>query len=168
MTKIWKGTFALLSLTLLLVAGGDDKTHDAKKTVVIKIPAPNCKCKPKKVYHQPGTCLVWQDEPYTDAEEGAYRRNYSVGKAGNWMYAINYCRALHYDGHNDWRLPTADELSAVHERRGNAFAYSRDGDFWTSTPADGKFYYVVYPADAYRYKRLKEESNFIRCVRCEK
>ncbi len=167
MTGMGKISASLLALSLLLVAGGKN-TQSSKETAVISIPAPHCKCKPKKVYRQPGTCLMWQDAPYTDAEEGAYRRNYSVGKAGNWMYAVNYCRALHYMGYSDWRLPTADELMAVHEMLGNAFSYSRDGDFWTSTPADGKRYYVVYPADAYRYKRNKNESNFIRCVRCVK
>jgi hypothetical protein len=110
--------------------------------------------------------LMWQDQAYTDAETGAYKSNHSVEKAGSWGHATNYCAALEYQGYNDWRLPTADELSHVHHKSGQVFAYYRTDDFWSSTPATENRYYVIYPVDAYRYKRKKKETNFIRCVRC--
>ncbi len=125
-------------------------------------------CKAGKVFVDKEHGLMWQDAPYTDSEDGAYAREHSMGKAGNWGHAVNYCRALNYAGYSDWRLPTADELEAVHRIEGQVFTYFRDKDFWTSTPTtDGK-YYVIYPADAYRYKRSPKQSNYIRCVRCNK
>ncbi len=112
--------------------------------------------------------LMWQDQKYTDAEDGAYASERSVGKAGKWNHAANYCRRLNYAGYSDWRLPTSDELTHIHRltHDGQAFKYFRDKDFWTSTPTTEGKYYVVFPPDAYIYKRSKRESNFIRCVRC--
>jgi hypothetical protein len=123
-------------------------------------------CNVEKVYVDPATSLMWQDAPYTDAEDGAYAREHSVEKAGSWRHAVNYCRRLDYAGYTDWRLPTADELTDIHQLVGQVFANFRDRDFWTSTPTVNGKYYVVYAADAYRYKRSKRESNYIRCVRC--
>ena len=158
----------LLGLIFLMgtmaIAGG--KGDIRAQSAVVQIHKGTCACKPGRVVRQPGTCLMWQDAPYTDAEDGAYRRNYSVGKAGNYNHAVNYCRSLIYAGFDDWRLPTADELMSAHELRGELFLHQRDGDFWTSTPSTDKRYYVVYPPDAMRYKRYKKESNYIRCVRC--
>ncbi len=142
------------------MAGGD---FSSVAPAVAEIGNP---CTVEKTYVDPATKLMWQDVPYTDAEDGAYVRNRAVGKAGDWRYAVNYCRKLNYAGYTDWRLPTADELMDIHHVAGQSFVNFRDKDFWTSTPTtDGK-YYVVYPADGYQYKRSKRESNFIRCVRC--
>ncbi len=110
--------------------------------------------------------LMWQDQSYTDAEDGAYARRHNAGKAGTWNHAVSYCRSLYYAGYSDWRLPTSDELQSVHRINGQQFSYFRDKDFWTSTPTTEGKYYVVYPADAYIYKRKRSETNFIRCVRC--
>lgn len=159
----------LVTLLILGTAGllwGGGKEERAPKSVTIEIHKSDCNCKPGRIVRQPETCLMWQDAPYTSAEDSAYRRNYSVGKAGNYNHAINYCRSLIYAGYDDWRLPTADELMSAHELRGELFLHQRDGDFWTSTPSTDKRYYVVYSADAMRYKRYKKESNYIRCVRC--
>jgi len=123
-------------------------------------------CTSETVYEDEATGLMWQDAAYTDAEDGAQARGRSAGKAGNWRYAVSYCRTLNYAGYTDWRLPTADELLGVHHEEGQHFAHFRDKDFWTSTPTSEGKYYVIYPADAYRYKRSPRESNYIRCVRC--
>ncbi len=146
--------------TLLLTAGGN---LAPALPAVAPVKAP---CTAGKIYLDKKTGLMWQDAPYTDAEDGAFAKNRSFGKAGSMPYAVRYCQNLNYAGYNDWRLPTADELMAVHHYFGENFTYSRDRDFWTSTPAVDGRYYVVYPADAYRYKRNGRESNYIRCVRC--
>jgi len=124
-------------------------------------------CVTETVYVDTKTELMWQDAPYTVAEDGAQARGRSLGKAGNWRHAVNYCRTLNYAGHMDWRLPTADELISIHYEVGQHFVNFRDKDFWTATPTTEGKYYVVYPADAYKYKRSGRESNFIRCVRCD-
>lgn len=123
-------------------------------------------CKTDGIYIEEDTQLMWQDQHYTDAEDGAFKNEGSVGKAGKWGHAVNYCRALEYAGYSDWRLPTADELIHVHAKEGQVFTNFRDNDFWTSTPTQGYRYYVVFPADAYQYARSATQSNYIRCVRC--
>ena len=148
-------------LTTLLMAGGDAGTTIAP---IAKISSKTCK--ENKVYIQQEAGLMWQDQMYTDAEDGAYARGNSIGKAGKLRYAMNYCRSLNYGGYSDWRLPTAQELSGVHDPQDNPFAYYRGSDYWTSTPTTENQYYVVFTADAMQYKRNPSESNYIRCVRC--
>jgi len=126
----------------------------------------NTECKANTVYVDKDAHLMWEDQYYTDAEDGAYRRNHSVGKAGTWNHAKNYCASLNYKGFYDWRLPTSTELMNMHRKHGQQFKNYRGEDFWTSTPSTDNRYYVVYTPDAYQYKRKKQESNYIRCVRC--
>jgi len=153
-------TLWLFLSTSLLMAGGD-------LTPVLPEVAniPNT-CYEDKTYIQESAGLMWEDQKYTDAEDGAYANNRSVAKAGTWKHASSYCKRLNYAGYSNWRLPTSDELTAVHRLSGQVFKYFRDKDFWTSTPTTEGKYYVIYPADAYPYKRSKRQSNFIRCVRC--
>ena len=149
-------TLWLFLSTVLLMAGGNvAPVEDISNT-----------CYADKTYLQEAAGLMWQDQKYVDAEDGAYANERSVRKAGNWNHAMKYCRRLNYAGYSDWKLPTSDELTAVHRIEGQVFQYFRDKDFWSSTPTTEGKYYVVYPADAYIYKRVKKESNFIRCVRC--
>ena len=147
--------------SVVLYAGGDRNTNVSQSANI----EPTT-CKTDRIYTDKNTKLMWQDQAYTDAETGAYNRNVSLEKVGSWNHAVNFCMALNYQGYNDWRLPTSDELKQVHDKSGQVFTYYRAGDFWTSTASADKRYYVVYTADAYQYKRKKEESNYIRCVRC--
>lgn len=150
-----------LMFTAWLVAGGNVNPNLSDVAQI-----PNKICKANKIYIEKDALLMWQDQAYVNAEDGAYKRNYSVAKAGTWNHAMNYCRSLNYAGYTDWRLPTADELMHVHRKEGQVFSYYRGNDFWSSTPATDVRYYVVFPADAYPFKRYKKESNYIRCVRC--
>lgn len=151
---------SLLLSTMFLMAGGDVVS---KCTQVEGIPND---CAINTVYKEMDTNLMWQDEKYTDAEDGAVKNSRSSGKGGDFRHAVNYCNNLYYAGYSDWRLPTSDELQHVHEEVGQAFVNFRDGDFWTSTPAENGKYYAVYPADAFRYKFDTKDSNYVRCVRC--
>ena len=144
----------------LLIAGGNVSPGQSP---VADIPAKSYKA--DKVYVERDANLMWQDQAYRDAEDGAYRGGHSVGKVGKWRYAVNYCRALNYAGYIDWRLPSSEELMYVHRKEGEVFQSFRGSDFWSSTPALGNRYYVVFTADAYRYIRRATESNYIRCVR---
>ncbi|OQX78212.1 MAG: hypothetical protein B6D54_00095 [Epsilonproteobacteria bacterium 4484_65] len=151
----------MLMSAVLLMAGGN---VTPKLSPVADIPAKACKT--DKIYVEKDTNLMWQDQAYVDAEDGAYKQERSVGKAGKWRHAENYCRRLDYAGYADWRLPTSDELMHVHRKEGQVFSYFRGEDFWTSTPGVKGKYFVVYPADAYRYEHKIKRSNYIRCVRC--
>jgi hypothetical protein len=150
----------LVLSTSLLISGGNIAPALPKVADI-----PNS-CYAEKTYTQIVEGLMWQDQKYTDSEDGAYANERSLGKAGKWNHALNYCRRLNYAGYTDWRLPTSDELANVHHIDGQVFQYFRDKDFWTSTPTTEGKYYVIYPADATPYKRSKRQSNFIRCVRC--
>ena len=160
MTKSIIAIWVLISATLLMAGGNVTPNLSA----VADIPAKACKT--DKIYVEEEANLMWQDQAYTDAEDGAYKREHSVGKAGNWKHAENYCHGLDYLGYVDWRLPTSNELQHVHRIPGQVFTYFRGRDFWSSTPASKGKHYVVYPADAYRYEHKIKRSNFIRCVRC--
>jgi len=150
----------LLSSTLLMSGGNVNSNLSPVAEISNKI------CKDNKIYVEEDALLMWQDQAYIDAEDGAYKRNHSLDKTGTWNHAKNYCRSLHYAGYVDWRLPTADELIHVHRKEGQVFSYYRGDDFWSSTPSTDLRYYAVFPADAYQNKRYKKESNYIRCVRC--
>ncbi|MEA1953562.1 MAG: DUF1566 domain-containing protein [Campylobacterota bacterium] len=160
MKKLLLTSFMVIS-SVLLIAGGDVKEELPEVTNI-----PNNVCNSDTVYIQKDVTLMWQDAKYGDIEDGAYKRENSGKKAGSLNYAKNYCQGLNYNGYRDWRLPTSDELMSVHRISGQVFKNFREGDFWTSTPAESKKYYVVLPADAYRYKRSVKQSNYIRCVRC--
>lgn len=147
--------------TVILMAGGDVAPKLSEVT-----PISDKICHTNEVYVEQDVQLMWQDQAYTDAEDGAYKRNHSTGKVGTWNHAMNYCRRLNYAGYSDWKLPTSDELLHVHRKQGQAFKYFRGNDFWSSTPTTDVRYNVVYAADAFQYKRYKKESNYIRCVRC--
>lgn len=153
-------TLGLLLSSVLLIAGGNAAGALPKVADIPKV------CYADKTYVESDAHLMWQDQKYTDSEDGAYKRHHSAGKVGNWNYAVNYCRRLNYAGYSDWRLPTEDELMHVHNIPGQVFSYFRANDFWTSTPTVEGKYYVVYPTDAYPYKRSRRQSNYIRCVRC--
>lgn len=166
MKKVWVVASVTL-LTTLLMGGGDVYPASASGTGSCGVAnISDASCKKDRVFVEDDTNLMWQDQEYTDAEDGAYKREYSSGKAGKYKHAINYCRMLNYAGYNDWRLPTSGELTHIHYKQFNPFTHHRGSDYWSSTPADSSRYYVVYTADAYPYKRSPNESNYIRCVRC--
>lgn len=151
---------SMVFFATLLSAGGDYVPQGASVSTI-----PNS-CNTNTVYEDIETGLMWQDEAYTDAEDGAYKRGHASSKAGNWKHAVNYCNGLMYAGYSDWRLPTSLELTQMHDQRGQKFVNFRDSDFWTSTPTTKNRYYVVFPVDAHQYPRSANESNYIRCVRC--
>ena len=110
--------------------------------------------------------LMWQDAPYGDAADGAYKHNRSAGKAGRWSYAKNYCRNLTYAGYDDWRLPMVGELTNLFDKK-RGLKNTIGVDFWTSTPSEGNKYWSVYAVvKAQPYEHNRGDSQYIRCVRC--
>ena len=160
MKKLLLVSWMVLS-SALLIAGGD---VPERLSTVAKVP--NKVCNTDTVYVEKDAHLMWQDARYGDIEDAAYKREHTAKKAGTHSYAKGYCQRLNYNGYADWRLPNSDELLNVHRKFGQVFTHFREGDFWTSTPAESGKYYVVFPADAYRYRRNPKQSNYIRCVRC--
>ena len=164
MKKLILSVVVLFSTSLPFAGGKTGTTSGKNLSAVSAISGKTCKV--NRIYDELDVKLMWQDQPYTDSEDSAFNRNRSLGKAGNWNYSINYCRKLNYAGYNDWRLPTSTELIHVHKKAGQVFAYFRGSEFWSSSAAEDARQYVVFPTDAYQYKRAKKESYYIRCVRC--
>ena len=155
--------FVAVLATSSLMAGGD---FQAEAVPVAAVPAQSCN--KNTVFREKDVDLMWQDATYTDAEQSAFKREYSLGKAGTQSHAARYCQSLNYAGYLDWRLPTSDELAHVHNIEGQVFDNVTDNDFWSSTPTERNKYYVVFPADAMIYARAVRQSNYVRCVRCTK
>ncbi len=154
-------SLGLLFASTLVMAGGNVATN---LSPIAEVSAQTCK--ENKIYIEGDVQLMWQDQAYSESEYGAYKRHKSIGKAGTHRHARAYCSRLNYAGYGDWRLPSSDELTHVHYKKGQVFTYFRDNDFWSSTPATEGKYYVVFPADTIRYARSPRQSNFVRCVRC--
>ena len=143
----------------LLSAGGDliqaGNYDNAKKH-----------CDDDRIYVDHRAKLMWQDEPYGDIEDGAYKHNRSAGKAGRWRYAKSYCSSLVYAGFDDWRLPKIDELVKVYDDK-IYFKNRIDVDFWSSTPSKGNTYWSLYAVvTGQPYAHKSSDSQYIRCVRC--
>lgn len=119
----------------------------------------------------PSTGLMWQDEPYTDAESKAFYANIDHGKVLRWRYAKRYCDSLNYAGYTDWRLPSRTELrSIVNTSRYPAVKVGiRNivvGWYLTSTnipgPGDPWIVNFGYGNDEWIDKDIP---NYVRCVR---
>ena len=120
------------------------------------------------------TGLMWQDEPYTQAEETAYKNNTNNGKAGNWNYAKAYCENLTLGGYSDWRLPNIYELTTLLDNIKSSDPYVINGikniassNYWSSTTnasnsSGAWFVYFGLGNDAMFYKTV---SHYVRCVR---
>ncbi len=120
------------------------------------------------------TGLMWQDEPYTQAEEIGDKKS-NNGKAGNWNYAKSYCENLTLGGFSDWRLPNIYELVTLIDNTKSSKPYVIDGIqniafggyYWSST-GDASDSSYAKNADTF-YGDIsygdKFYSYYIRCVR---
>ena len=141
------------------------------------------KVKCERVWRDPDTGLIWQNERYTAEEEEAYDNDDNYGKAGNSEYAKRYCRDLTLEGYDDWRLPSIDELKTLiagtnNKRSHNKYDYYLKEALMANTPSNGTTYWSS-TANAYNssnawyvrfnngnaYYDNKDYSLFVRCVR---
>ena len=98
--------------------------------------------------------------------------------------ADKYCAELNYGGHDDWRLPTIQELASIIDNSRVAPSMDTDyfpdsnvpdGDqgffFWTSSPytgTDNHYTWCISFNSGGIYEQQKNSRNFVRCVRGEK
>lgn len=107
------------------------------------------------------TCLMWQQA----TAPGTY----------NWQEALAYAEGLSLGGHDDWRLPTKNELLSLVNF--NAYSPSIDTQsfpgtepaaYWTSTTyaTDTTNAWPVFFEDGNSYYGIpKDSSNYVRAVR---
>lgn len=129
MNRYTKGFLAVVGFGVALAyAGGDLKIYD------VVLPIENCQsgCPDNSYYVDSKTNLMWEDTGFSDASDGAYKKDRSACKAGDLSHAKNYCATLNYAGYTDWRLPTSDELMEI-SKQSKVFKNNRGADFWTST-----------------------------------
>jgi hypothetical protein len=121
------------------------------------------------------TGLMWQDEPYTQAEETAVDKNTNNGKAGNWNYAKAYCENLTLGGYSDWRLPNIYELTTLLDNTKSSNPYVIDGIeniasyYYRSSTTDASVsslaWLVYFGYDGSVGWGVKTNSKYVRCVR---
>jgi len=108
------------------------------------------------------TKLMWQDN--SDAS--------SVTR--NWQGAIDYCEALKFGGHDDWRLPNINELIKIVDRKQIRPAINpkfvnvnRYIPYWSSTSYSkySPFGWIVDFNDGVVSHFNKDELKNIRCIR---
>jgi len=105
--------------------------------------------------------LEWQDN-------GEVVDNYL-----NYSEAMSYCDSIALSNHNDWRVPTLDELRTIVDRdNSNPTLYkeftTRVSDaFWSSSiyeADDSKMWSILF-RDGNDFKYLKIDKAYVRCVR---
>ncbi|NPA63334.1 MAG: DUF1566 domain-containing protein, partial [Epsilonproteobacteria bacterium] len=110
------------------------------------------------------TGLMWQDD---------YSDNGGSVKRANWEDAKSYCEGLTLGGHNDWYLPTINELSSIvdyghsYPAMNLVFHFSMSNYFWSNTTYKKLSNAAWYIGFGYGYHEYYDKSfNLsIRCVR---
>jgi hypothetical protein len=98
----WQATFAMLPLSIAMIAGAQSSQENrglAQETQV------------RAFWTDPSTGLMWAGK--------------DNGKDLNWHQTTKYCSVLRLAGYSDWRLATIDELEAIYDK--SAEAPGRDG-----------------------------------------
>ena len=111
------------------------------------------------------------------ASGGAFIGNLQIQKSqpGSLFFpqAHSYCNNLTEEGHSDWRLSTANELTTMHQNQGVLLAVSgfnpfSPGCYWSSTVAsNGYNYYVDFANGGWNTNKNNAGSAYIRCVRID-
>jgi hypothetical protein len=104
-----------------------------------------------------------------------------------WSDAVAYCDALDAGGHDDWALPTRDELmgllggcDAAIAGGGNGYCaacaesdacralFGADGEwYWSATPYDAGSAWLAHFDDGYLNRSDTGYAFYVRCVRAE-
>jgi hypothetical protein len=77
------------------------------------------------------------DGVWTDPDTGLMWARTDLGQV-SWHYAAGYCQTVRLAGHNDWRLPTYQELRGIYEYSGKGGWHVKgnlhmSGWHWSST-----------------------------------
>lgn len=96
-----------------------------------------------------------------------------------WQGALQFCEALEFAGHADWRLPNARELESVVDYGRvdpcmDPVFQAESGHYWTSSTLVGVWLgpggtedasFVAFPYPVYIYHSGKDRAYFVRAVR---
>ncbi len=88
-----------------------------------------------------GRAFIDGGDTIKDTKTGLMWAKEGSGKTMNYEEAERYCHECNIGGHNDWRMPTVDELESLVDRTkynpaivSDLFKVKTDDWYWTSTP----------------------------------
>ena len=114
------------------------------------------------------------DGTITDVATGLMWQKQDDGVVRNWEDALGYCESLLLAGHEDWRMPTAKELSSIvrydlHDPALHIgfFPGTQSGNYWSSTTdvSYTDYAWIVNSGEGYVYDGYKQSGNYVRAVR---
>ncbi|MEZ8127048.1 DUF1566 domain-containing protein [Vibrio splendidus] len=111
--------------------------------------------------------------------DSGYTEDGSTGPAGmdvaqyHWVHADQYCNQLDYDGKQDWRLPSKDELMSLYNSTQGAGMWNKHGwagwnSSWSSTKSAGLAkHYTVQLHLGYDHANNEDyfTHDYVSCVR---
>ena len=112
------------------------------------------------------------DGTVTDVDTGLTWQRAHVKK--DWEAAISYCEGLNHANHQDWRLPSYEELQTIVDKTKSnvmidpiAFPETKPSLYWSATTYEGwdKLGYVVDFSNGNLLTEDKVFANYVRCVR---
>ncbi len=140
--------------------------------------------KAKRVEESQKTGFRFTKDTALDVKTGLMwtRDGNMAGKQMNWNDAGDYCQKLNLGGHNDWRLPTKEELAALSQYGKNAGYGNKIADYfngigfrnvehfgyWSSTTYayyPGHAWYVYFDDGFVGSYGKGNHGMYVRCVR---
>ena len=110
------------------------------------------------------TGLTWEFKPDD-------RKNLIMSQKETLAYVDNL-NVIEYSGFHDWRIPTLKELKTLIKNKKTNFSYIKpplskntNYAYWTSTKYDENFYMTVNFNTGHEIKSMKDNLEYVRCVR---
>lgn len=113
-----------------------------------------------------GRCVDNDDGTISDNGTGLMWQNQTFGPM-NWNAAISYASGLSWGGHNDWRIPTIDELRGLYNSECRKIMQIRDDWYWSSTtwPGSTDYAYAMHLNIGATPGHIKSSSLYVSAVR---
>ena len=155
------------------------KYEDEEETVaplqITKVIKPKISATVESVIDNYSDITAWKDQKthLTWEFKDNDRKNIIMSQAECNDYVDNL-NMMDYSGFNDWRIPTLKELKSLISDTKTNFSYIKpplskntNYSYWTSTKYDSNFYMTVNFNNKKDVKSVKENLDYIRCVRGE-
>ena len=120
--------------------------------------------------------LSFSSDVLTDSKTGLMWQDNSAAKntKKDWKGALVFCSELRLAGHDDWRLPTINELQNIVDISQHKPAMKKgfenvgaSGYYWSSSAhvSNEEFAWIMNFKRGYEYNNYKTYERYVRCVR---